>query len=244
MLIDRLQVYYGLAIRRNTGDLPGMTSEIKAGLYHSASTDDKPQHQHCPKDDSWCKFQNVKAERKQYISKTYTKGDEHEPVIRKAYELYPEYKHPKQLPGAVVKELLPTYTRLSKPELLEKCMHGLIQNPCESINSLVWQRCPKENFSERDCLDFALADAVLHFNNGKRGHCEIFPLMGLKVGVHSLSYYENSDSRRICASAKKSTEKEKKIRQAKRAKRKKLEDAYKQIEGSVYSAGAGFEDDK
>ena len=121
-------------------------------------------------------------------------------------------------------------------------MHGLTQNPCESINSLVWQRCPKENFSGRDCLDFALADAVLHFNNGKKGHCEIFPLMGLKVGVHS--YYENSDSRRICASAKKSTEKEKKIRQAKRAKRKKLEDAYKQIEGSVYSAGAGFEDDK
>ena len=88
-----------------------MTSEIKAGLYHSASTDDEPQHQHCLKDDSWCKFQNVKAERKQYISKTYTKGDEHEPVIRKAYELYPEYKHPKQLPGAVVKELLPTYTK-------------------------------------------------------------------------------------------------------------------------------------
>ena len=175
---------------------------------------------------------------------TYTKGDEHEPVIRKAYELYPEYKHPKQLPGAVVKELLPTYTRLSKPELLETCMHGLTQNPCESINSLVWQSCPKENFSGRDCLDFALADAVLHFNNGKRGHCEIFPLMGLKVGVHSHSYYENSDSRRICASAKKSTEKEKKIRQAKRAKTKKLEDAYKQIEGSVYSAGAGFEDDK
>ena len=47
-------------------------------------------------------------------------------------------------------------------------------------------------------------------DNEKRGHCEIFPLMGLKVGVHSHSYYENSDSRRICASAKKSTEKEKK----------------------------------
>ena len=30
--IDKLQTYYGLAIRRNTGNLEGMRSEIMAGL--------------------------------------------------------------------------------------------------------------------------------------------------------------------------------------------------------------------
>ena len=43
--LDKLQTYYGLASRRNRDDLDGMRKEIWAGLYHSASTDDQPQHQ-------------------------------------------------------------------------------------------------------------------------------------------------------------------------------------------------------
>ena len=43
--IDRLQTYYGLDIRRHKNDLEGMKKEVWAGLHHSASTNDKPQHQ-------------------------------------------------------------------------------------------------------------------------------------------------------------------------------------------------------
>ena len=42
--IDKLQVYYGLAIQRHKHDLEGMKKEVWAGLYHSASSDEKPQH--------------------------------------------------------------------------------------------------------------------------------------------------------------------------------------------------------
>ncbi len=40
--IDRLQTYYGLAIRRHKNNLEGMKKEAWAGLYHSASTDNRP----------------------------------------------------------------------------------------------------------------------------------------------------------------------------------------------------------
>ncbi len=47
--IDKLQTYYVLAIRRHKEDLGGMKKEVWAGLYHTASTNDKCQHQFCPK---------------------------------------------------------------------------------------------------------------------------------------------------------------------------------------------------
>ena len=53
-LIDKLQVYYGLAIRRNKSSIDDMRKEIWAGLYHVSSTDEKPQHRYC--DETWCKF--------------------------------------------------------------------------------------------------------------------------------------------------------------------------------------------
>ena len=205
-LIDKLQVYYGLAIRRNTGNLQGMIKEISAGLHHTASSDCNPQHQFCPKENSWCKYIIAWANRQLYMTKTYAPGQNTKYVIRKAHE----YKHSQALPPAVVKELQPIYKRLSQPELLQKCMHGETQNLCESFNSLLWQRCPKTVFSGRDHLDRGLADAALHFNCGKSGHGELFLLLGLDTGLHSAKFYEISDTRRIVASPRKSSEKEKK----------------------------------
>ena len=92
----------------------------------------------------------------------------------------------------VVSELKPIYERLSKPELLDKCLHGLTQNACESFNSLVWQRCPKEHFFWAGLSRFLPLLMQLYISMmGKRGHSYIFPLLGLKMGSHSKVYYEN-----------------------------------------------------
>ena len=61
-------------------------------------------------------------------------------------------------------------------------------------------------------MEFALADSVLHLNDGRRGYAGIFSRMRLDVGIHSHIYYWANDTRRICASAKTNTEKQKKIR--------------------------------
>ncbi|GFW34532.1 uncharacterized protein TNCV_3104331 [Trichonephila clavipes] len=52
--IDRLQAYYGLAIRRNLSSVKNMQQAIWAIFLHKLSTDEKPQHGFCPSDsDTW-----------------------------------------------------------------------------------------------------------------------------------------------------------------------------------------------
>ncbi|GFW76799.1 uncharacterized protein TNCV_58971 [Trichonephila clavipes] len=58
--IDRLQAYYGLAIRRNLSSVKDMQQAIWAIFLHKLSTDEKPQHGFCPSDsDTWCKFKEA-----------------------------------------------------------------------------------------------------------------------------------------------------------------------------------------
>ncbi|KAJ4427574.1 hypothetical protein ANN_25222, partial [Periplaneta americana] len=89
--IDKLQTYYGLAIRRNTNSLNEMTSAVWASFLHKASTDDRPQHQLCPKGpDSWCGFQKAAAS-----------GE--------------AYHHKHSLPNAVLETIKPVYKDLELP---------------------------------------------------------------------------------------------------------------------------------
>ena len=56
-IIDELQNYYGMAIRSNVNNLQGMKSAVAAVLFHVASTDANPWHDHCPDGaDSWCRY--------------------------------------------------------------------------------------------------------------------------------------------------------------------------------------------
>ena len=60
--IDKLQNYYGIAIRSNVGNLAGMKKAIHASLMHCASTEQRPLHDHCPTGSaSWCRYQQDKA---------------------------------------------------------------------------------------------------------------------------------------------------------------------------------------
>lgn len=59
-MIDKLTVYYGLAIRRNPDSAEKMKNDIWATYYHYSSTDQLPQHSKCPAgEDSWCEWQRA-----------------------------------------------------------------------------------------------------------------------------------------------------------------------------------------
>lgn len=99
--IDLFQKYYGKAIRSNKNDKEGMKTAIWAILYHSASSDDDPQHDYCPEGEtSWCGWQRDRA-----------KGTH-------------AYKHKSPLPPAVVEVVKPTFEALSTDELLDRCLEG------------------------------------------------------------------------------------------------------------------------
>ena len=61
-MIDKLQNYYGTAIRSNSGDLEAMKSTIYACLFHCASSKRRNLHHHCrDAPNSWCRFKQEKA---------------------------------------------------------------------------------------------------------------------------------------------------------------------------------------
>ncbi|KYN22114.1 hypothetical protein ALC57_05495 [Trachymyrmex cornetzi] len=60
--VDKLSIYYGLAIRRNSNSMDDMKKAIWATFYHYGSTDSKLEHHFCPEGpESWCKWQQAKA---------------------------------------------------------------------------------------------------------------------------------------------------------------------------------------
>ena len=61
-VIDKLQVYYGKAIRQNTHSVHAMQNAIMAIWHHSKSTEDNPDHDLCPEGENlWCGFQKDTA---------------------------------------------------------------------------------------------------------------------------------------------------------------------------------------
>ncbi|GFV09566.1 uncharacterized protein TNCV_3159631 [Trichonephila clavipes] len=55
--INKLQRYYGLAIRNNTDSIDSMKQAIWATYFHKASIEAYPQHGLCPtNDDTWCEY--------------------------------------------------------------------------------------------------------------------------------------------------------------------------------------------
>ena len=54
-MIDKVAVYYGLAIRRYSDSMENLKNAIWATFFHYSSTDENPQRKKCPSDaDSWC----------------------------------------------------------------------------------------------------------------------------------------------------------------------------------------------
>ena len=101
-MIDKLQNYYGIAIRSNCGNLSAMKTAIHASLFHCASSADRKLHlQHCPEGaNSWCGYMRDQANQTN------------------------NYKHGAGLPLDVIAELKPIYSRLSEDSLLSRCLDG------------------------------------------------------------------------------------------------------------------------
>ena len=107
-----------------------MQDAIFASMFHVASSDFNNYHDYCPKTpDSWCQYQ-LDA-----INKTNL-----------------------HTPGAGISEdvlfaIKPVYADLTKADILQKCLHGLTQNPNESFNSTIWERAPKTVYCGLDPLE-------------------------------------------------------------------------------------------
>lgn len=195
-IIDKMQNFFGQAIRNNSGFKERMKTDIFAILKHMVKDDKTPldqQHHNCPKDSSsWCKYW-------------------------KQRECYDDDK---RLPSAFYDELKPIFHRLSADGLLDRCMLGLTQNQNEAINGILWSKCPKRKFCGRQKLLLAVAETVCEFNTGVASLEEILNESNIKSTSNSLSILRAMDSNRLHNAAKKVSMKARLQRRKLRAKRK------------------------
>ena len=181
-IIDRLQNYYGLAIRNNVGNLENMRKATLAALFHLASSSDHSYHDHCPDGaKSWCQYKADMANNTTL------------------------YKPGPGLPKIVIYHVKPIFADLSDPALLEKCLHGKTQNQNESFNAMIWNRIPKEIRVNASTFEFGVFDAVSHFNLGNIATLNTFDEMGIDQGFYTIRgcYVENKN--RVDNSVRKSS---------------------------------------
>lgn len=213
--IDTLQNYYGVAIRKNQNNLVSMKSAIWAIYYHSILGDQSElldeQHRYCPKSStSWCRYQADQ------INNTST------------------YNQSRCLPSVFRKELKYIFERLSDEKLLKRCLRGYTQNQNESLNNLLWSKCPKRIFCGKRKLEAAAAQAVIIWNMGSAGQGEVLKNIGVKeLGVHTITGYRKENSNRIYHAKLKVSSTYRRRRQYLRHDRKR-----KQTVTKAYKSGA------
>ncbi|KAK3770056.1 hypothetical protein RRG08_043214 [Elysia crispata] len=184
-----------------------MQQDIRAILPHIASTAQKPNHTLCPTD-SWCKYKND-----------------------------PEaYKHKNGLPDSVVECVKPILEDLADENFLKKCLHGKTQNNNECLNKLIWDRCSKEYYAEKETVEQAVYSAVAYFNDGAVSITKLFEKLGFP-GSYTLNGCIARDRARITQSAKQCSDRAKKRRKAIRAIKKGFRDTTEAKEGDMYSDG-------
>ncbi|KAJ4436588.1 hypothetical protein ANN_16621 [Periplaneta americana] len=204
--IDLFQTYYGLAIRKNTGNVEEMRKSVWATYFHKISTNEKPYHQLCPKGlDSWCGYNKAQAQNKVY-----------------------DHRH--SLPEAVMLKVKPIFRDLADKKLLEKCTHGCTQNPNESFNNCIWERLPKTVFVGLNVLKTGVLDAVITFNDGSSSRKKVLELMGIKPGLNMERALCAIDVRRVKEAEKAMQTQSKEHRTAKRNQKRRREEEEKEKE--------------
>ena len=193
-IIDKMQNFYGEAIRANSGNLQAMKNAIWAIFYHMIRSDDSSlseQHKYCPHN-GWCKF---------WADKT-------------------NYLEDKRLPSVFLKELKPIFMRLTNDDLLSRCLNGLTQNQNESINGILWSKCPKTKFCSKTKVELAVSETICQFNAGSIEDSALHDMYGYNATTNMLESLQIIDKERIRHAAKKITEKARLERRKRRSKSK------------------------
>ena len=90
------------------------------------------------------------------------------------------------IPKWIYDEIRPIFLDLSKDELLAKYLHGETQNNNESLNNMLWAKCPKNVFVTKPVLQLGVNSAVIEFNEGANGVIRVFEKLGINIGKETV----------------------------------------------------------
>ncbi|GFX60937.1 uncharacterized protein TNCV_1896971 [Trichonephila clavipes] len=195
--IDRLQAYYGLAIRRNLSSVKDMQQAIWAIFLHKLSTDENLSMDFVP----LIQIRGANLKKQNCLGRL---------IITK-----------NSLPVDVVEAMRPDFRDLANPELLKKCLHGGTQNPNESVNNVIWSRVPKKTFVQLEVLSLGTYDAVSSFNMGNVSKLEILRKVCIEPGDYTVQAMECLDKQRLLRAKYYCLQKTKEVRKEKDLKERK-----------------------
>ncbi|XP_018494221.1 uncharacterized protein LOC108863949 [Galendromus occidentalis] len=209
--IDRIQSYYGNAIRGNTSDVEKMMRAIWAIFNHMQSSNEFPDHTLC--EISWCKY------------------------LQQPEEC--DHKQHQHLPRCLMEELRGTFEDLSDIRLLRKCLHGKTQNPNEGANHLIWTKLPKTVFVSLPKLKKGVHIAVSEFNDGHVALCRILEAGGIAPEPFCVQTMRTSDLKRIRRAERSGRQDVKESRISNRRRKRKHDEmlADADQDDPVYAAG-------
>ena len=213
-MIDRLQNYFGIALRSNAKTVPELRNALLASFFHVASSTECNYHTYCPKSsDSWCQFQ------RDMINETNL------------------YKSGPGIAADVVQEVKKVYAELTKDADLSKCLHGITQNANESFNAMIWERAPKSKYCGIDKIKLCVYDAIGAFNYGSKSSLDIYTLLSIKPGFFTTKLCCELNLKRKYNSGYKNLDSSKRKRKIIRGDKKKKDDKNTQKEGKTYEPG-------
>ncbi|KAK7106560.1 hypothetical protein V1264_017799 [Littorina saxatilis] len=176
---DSIQKYYRGAIVNNLDNIDKMRSSIWSTLYHCMSTDERHFHHRCPTSpDTWCFYQRALI--------AGTEPPSHNDAPSHTF-----------LTPQVAEKMVPVFRRMSDEALLKRMQHGGTQNTNESLNNLVWLRCPKTVFMGKGRVDGATARAVTTFNEGAFEVTRVMNKLYVDLTLSTLESLGKRDHRRI-----------------------------------------------
>ena len=203
VVCDKMQNYFGEAIKNNVGDVEGMRNAIWAIYYHMIKDDSKSleeQHKYCPKtQNSWCLYHSNR-------------------------EIYTENT---RLPSVFLTELKNIFEHLTDSDILERCRRGFTQNQNECINGVLWSKCPKTKFCGKVRVSLAVSKTVSHFNTGAGHRAALFSSISNVPSRNTFLALRKEDSCRIKFAAKKILEKARIRRRKLRSLKKSKKDGQK-----------------
>ena len=82
----------------------------------------------------------------------------------------------------VINAIKPVYANETREDILQKCLHGLKQNPNESFNSTIWESISKTIDCGFDTLELGVYDAVANYNYGRKPTSDIYHHLNIKHG--------------------------------------------------------------
>ena len=98
----------------------------------------------------------------------------------------------------------------------------LTQNANEVFNHVIWKKCPKNIFVEKDQLETAVYSAIAEFHGGKIAIYEVIKQLGLKCEHFMINGAFAADKAKVLKNKEQSNKKSKR-------KKKKIESSKERI---------------